>query len=92
MIRFGAAVIALALVPQISTATEITRARYLMGTVCEVAADRPEQVSAAFDEATRIERFLSTWRDDSELSRLNRGEATSASPELQAQIKQLLGV
>jgi thiamine biosynthesis lipoprotein len=55
-------------------------ARFLMGTVCEVAADRPEQIEAAFAEAKRIEGMLSTWTDESELSRVNRGAAPS--PEL----------
>src|SRR5436190_23298488 len=59
----------------------VNRARYLMGTVCEVTAADPD---AAFAEAARIEAFLSTWRDDSELSRVNRREITAPSPELYA--------
>jgi thiamine biosynthesis lipoprotein len=58
-----------------------------MGTVCEIAVDGSSsgegQIRRAFDEAQRIEAFLSTWRDDSELSRLNRGEA-AASAELRS--------
>jgi len=42
--------------------------RYLMGTVCEVDAADPAQIAAAFDEAARVERMISTWRVDSELS------------------------
>jgi thiamine biosynthesis lipoprotein len=87
MSRVGTALIALALVPTLSTAAEIARARYLMGTVCEVAAggDAAEQrIAAAFAEAARIEQMLSTWRADSELSRLNAGDADAASPELRA--------
>jgi len=53
-----------------------TRAQYLMGTVCEIAADVPAE--AAFAETARIESIISTWRDDSELSRVNRGEQPSA--------------
>jgi thiamine biosynthesis lipoprotein len=60
---------------------EVTRARFLMGTVCEVSARDASGIDAAFDEAKRIEAMLSTWRDDSELARVNRGEA-AASPEL----------
>ncbi|HKR66312.1 MAG TPA: FAD:protein FMN transferase [Thermoanaerobaculia bacterium] len=56
-------------------------ARFLMGTVCEVAAP-PRDAEAAFAEAKRIETMLSTWTDDSELARVNRGE-TQPSPELQ---------
>jgi thiamine biosynthesis lipoprotein len=84
MRHFGTALIALALLPDPGSAREISRARYLMGTVCEVAADGEEKITAAFDEAARIERLLSTWRDDSELSRLNRGDAAPASVELRA--------
>ena len=53
-----------------------------MGTVCEVAAENPEQIERAFAEAKRVEEMLSTWTDDSELSRVNRGAAPS--PELKA--------
>jgi thiamine biosynthesis lipoprotein len=63
-----------------------TRARYLMGTICEVTvpdgATAVGEIAAAFDEAKRIESMLSTWRDDSELSRVNHG--ATASPELRA--------
>ena len=63
-----------------------TRARYLMGTICEISVPSTSsaavQIEAAFDEAKRIESMLSTWRDDSELSRVNRGEMPS--PELRA--------
>jgi len=51
----------------------LTRAQYLMGTVCEISADVP--ADAAFTECARIESMLSTWRDDSELARVNRGAA-----------------
>ena len=44
-------------------------------TVCEIDADVP--ADAAFAECQRIESMLSTWRDDSELSRVNRGEKPS---------------
>src|SRR5437868_3423743 len=43
-------------------------ARYLMGTTCEVNAANEAQIAAAFDECARVERMISTWRDDSELS------------------------
>jgi thiamine biosynthesis lipoprotein len=63
-----------------------TRARYLMGTVCEVSAGDERQIEAAFGEAARVEAMLSTWRDDSELARYNAGNP--ATPELSA----LLGI
>ena len=49
-----------------------------MGTVCEVAVageHAEAQIEAAFAEAKRVELMLSTWIDDSELSRVNRGES-----------------
>lgn len=73
-------IVALAVVPTITDAAE--RARYLMGTVCEVAAENPEQIERAFAEAKRIESMLSTWTDESELARVNRGAAPG--PELKA--------
>lgn len=53
----------------------LTRAQYLMGTLCEIDADVP--AAAAFAECARIELMVSTWRDDSELSRVNRGATPS---------------
>ena len=50
-----------------------TRARYLMGTVCEVSADDERQIETAFSEAARVEAMISTWRNDSELARVNAG-------------------
>jgi thiamine biosynthesis lipoprotein len=60
------------------------RARYLMGTVCEIAvpAAHAAEIELAFDEAQRIESMLSTWIEESELSRLNRGELHEPSAEL----------
>ena len=55
----------------------VDRARVLMGTVCTArveSADSARAVGAigrAFDEIARLERVLSSWRDDSELARLN---------------------
>ena len=51
----------------------VTRARYLMGTVCEVSAGDERQIEAAFAEAARVESLISTWRTDSELARVNAG-------------------
>ena len=66
-------------------AAPVVRARYLMGTICEIelgpAADAPERVERAFTVVARIEAFLSTWRDDSQLSALNRsGNARVSAP------------
>lgn len=59
------------------------RARYLMGTVCEVAVPTEAGAEAAFAEAKRVELLLSTWSGDSELARVNRGE-TQPGNELRA--------
>lgn len=67
------------------------RARYLMGTTCEVAATgagADARIEAAFAEAARVERMLSTWIDDSELAGVNRGAAPS--PELRALLDQTM--
>jgi thiamine biosynthesis lipoprotein len=74
-----------AVVPLNSDAAVAQRARYLMGTVCEVAVPAMHEASieSAFAEAKRVEEMLSTWIDDSELSRVNRG-AASPSNELRA--------
>jgi len=76
---------ALALLPATSEASSARRARYLMGTVCEVAVGSADvsDIEGAFAEAARVESMLSTWTPDSELSRVNRGERIP-SPELSA--------
>lgn len=82
------ALIALVVVPITADAEVASRARYLMGTVCEIrmdgSADPAREIDAAFAEAARIEGMISTWREESELSRLNRGAIRTPSPELQA--------
>ncbi|HEY0140361.1 MAG TPA: FAD:protein FMN transferase [Thermoanaerobaculia bacterium] len=71
--------VALAVVPA-NTEAATNRARYLMGTVCEVAvAENAESgIERAFAEAERIEGFLSTWKPESEMSRVNAGAEPSA--------------
>ncbi|HEX8251592.1 MAG TPA: FAD:protein FMN transferase [Thermoanaerobaculia bacterium] len=75
---------ALAIVPTTDAAVA-QRARYLMGTVCEVAvpAAHEAEIERAFAEAQRVESMLSTWTEESDLSRLNRNEHVD-SPELHA--------
>lgn len=62
---------------------DASRARFLMGTVCEITAPATSAESA-FVEAARIDKFLSTWRADSELSRVNAAHGGRVSPELAA--------
>jgi thiamine biosynthesis lipoprotein len=74
--RTAAFIAALAVV--VPTTHAMQRARFLMGTVCEVAVTGEQaeaQTEAAFAEAKRVELMLSTWIADSELSRVNRGAA-----------------
>ncbi len=68
-------------------AEAVTRARYLMGTICEIEAADAREIDAAFDEGARIERLISTWRDDTELARLNRGGIATVSHELYALLR-----
>jgi len=95
--------LAAALLAPTADATQVQRARYLMGTICTVVADAPESrravtpadgtavedsaravvagasdttraaaaVVRALDEIDRLDRVMSSWRVDSELSRLN---------------------
>jgi len=59
----------------------VERARYLMGTPCAVvvvhrdSAAALEAVTSALDEIDRLEDVMSSWREDSELARLNRSAA-----------------
>lgn len=68
------------------------RAQFLMGTVCEISAASPREIDTAFAEARRIEALISTWRDDSELSRVNRREITAPSPELYALLREAMQI
>jgi len=81
--RLAAGALAIAaLLPAVTAGAGVTRARYLMGTICEITADSAAQIEIAFEEAKRVEGMLSTWRDDTELARVNHGDAAAASPEL----------
>lgn len=80
-----------------STPADATRARYLMGTACTVTVPQGKEpaAQAALDEIARVEQLLSTWRDDSELARLNAagGDAPVAvSPELFALIDEAVSL
>ena len=58
------------------------RARYVMGTICAIHAADEREIDAAFEESARLEGMLSTWRDDSELARLNAAGSMIVSDEL----------
>lgn len=62
------------------------RAQYIMGTVCEIAAEAPEAaVSAAFAEIRRWDGILSLYKKDSEASRLN-GSAAAGPVAVSAEL------
>lgn len=69
-------------------AAAVTRARYLMGTTCEITAHGPgagAAASAAFAEIERWDRTLSLYEEESEASTMNRSAARApfpCSPEL----------
>src|SRR6185436_5060129 len=76
----------------LTAAALATRAQYLMGTVCEISAPESAKIDAAFAEGARIEAMISTWREDSELSRLNRSTAfkAAAAPPHSKELAELL--
>jgi len=80
--------------PSIAQAAEQdvrVRTRYLMGTECSITLPGDAAWSLfdlAFDEIDRIESLLSTWRDDTELARLNSSDATEV--RVSAEVSQLL--
>jgi thiamine biosynthesis lipoprotein len=60
-----------------------TRARYVMGTVCEITAtgpQAPEAVTEAFEEIERWDRILSSYKEESEASRMNRQAGSAPFP------------
>ncbi len=72
--------------PALNSHDWVERSAYLMGTTLRIrvaAADRTEATDAieyAFREVARWEGHLSTWRPDSELSRLNAASPGVAVP------------
>jgi thiamine biosynthesis lipoprotein len=61
---------------------------HVLGTSFDMAVAAPSQAEAQFafaaatTEIARLDRILSGWREDSELSALNRASAMQVSPEL----------
>lgn len=71
------------LIGEASLAAPAARARWLMGTVCEIAAHgpaAPEATTAAFEEIARWDAVLSLYNENSELSALNREAARAPFP------------
>ncbi len=55
--------------------------RVMMGTFVEVISPQKEAVKIAFNEISRIERLLSKYNPESEVSKLNKFGTLKASPE-----------
>lgn len=67
----------------IATAAPTLRSRWLMGTLLEATLDDSGDTAAldaAFAEVARLEGVLSTYRPDSEVSRLNAGAGGAGRP------------
>ncbi len=67
---------------------EFSRTRLLMGTTVSITVlDRDERraltaIEDAFTEIARVDRLMSTWRETSQVSRLNREGRVAAGPQL----------
>lgn len=55
--------------------------RIAMGTFIEVTSPDKRAIKIVFDEVSRIEKLLSKYNPDSEISRLNKSGQVKASPE-----------
>ncbi|HEU4778928.1 MAG TPA: FAD:protein FMN transferase [Steroidobacteraceae bacterium] len=82
---------ATAFLPAAAHAEWITRTENIMGTRCTVelwSEDRARgeaAISSVFDDMKRIDRLMSTWKEDTEISRVNREggkHPVKISPEL----------
>ncbi len=95
--RLFVPIVATFVVPAVGAAdVELTRRVTVMGTVLKLevsAGDRASAVTAsqaAIDAVEAVDSRLSTWREESELSRLNRAEVgaeVAISPELEADLR-----
>lgn len=72
-----------------------------MGTVCEIKVFHDDEavvrkaLDAAFDELARIEALTTSWRESSEVSRINAAagvEAVKVSPEVLAIVKKAMWI
>jgi thiamine biosynthesis lipoprotein len=83
--------------PCAARADWISRSEAIMGTRCSVelwSEDRARgeaAISSVFDDMRRIDRLMSTWKDDTEVSRVNReagSHPVKVSPELFALLQE----
>ena len=86
---------ALALVPGLARAEWITRSENIMGTRCSVelwSEDRAKgeaAIASVFDDMRRIDRLMSTWKEDTEISEVNR-EASRHPVKISQELFRLL--
>ncbi|MDH5762010.1 MAG: FAD:protein FMN transferase [Nitrospinota bacterium] len=75
----------------------VRRTQFIMGTLVEITVSHSDSkviqsaTTQAFDEMQRIEQLMSTYRPDSEISRINRAagkEAVPVSPEVEEVIQE----
>ncbi len=76
----------------------VQRETWIMGTSLVITAQTPDPelaqqaIGAAFDTVSSLDRILSTWRENTELSRLNRapvGESVRLSPTLASLLEEV---
>ena len=86
---------ALAIVPGLARAEWITRSENIMGTRCSVelwSEDRAKgeaAIASVFDDMRRIDRLMSTWKEDTEISEVNR-EASKHPVKISQELFRLL--
>ncbi|MEO8018407.1 MAG: FAD:protein FMN transferase [Pseudomonadota bacterium] len=75
---FAPALLTSVLLPNVARADWITRAEAIMGTRCAVELWSDDQakgdaaITSVFDDMKRIDRLMSTWKEDTEISKVNR--------------------
>jgi FAD:protein FMN transferase len=80
-IGFHLVLFVLAFVPGLARAEWITRSENIMGTRCSVElwsedpAKGEAAIASVFDDMRRIDRLMSTWKEDTEISEVNREAA-----------------
>jgi thiamine biosynthesis lipoprotein len=85
----------LVLMPTAARAEWLSRSEAIMGTSCSVelwSEDRAKgeaAISSVFDDMRRIDRLMSTWKEDTEISKVNR-EAAKHPVQVSAELFGLL--
>lgn len=64
-----------------------SQTRLIMGTVMEIVAQDEKAIDAAFKEIEHIDDLMSSYKPESEISRLNKDGQVKASPETLAVVK-----